>query len=38
MMQATQIGDLSIAFELAAILLTISFVLFLVIRKIQERV
>lgn len=38
MMQATQIGDLAIAFELAAVLLTISFVLFLVIRKIQERV
>ncbi len=35
--QRVQMGDLSTAFALAGILLTIAFVVFLVIRKIQER-
>ena len=36
-MQRTQMGDLGTAFELAAILLAIAFVVFLIIRRFQER-
>lgn len=35
--QRTQMGDLSTAFELAAILLAIAFVVFFILRKLQER-
>jgi len=35
--QSVQMGDLGVAFELAAILLAIAFVIFFVIRRIQER-